>query len=97
MFVAIVTFQAHVDQVEEVVKRYREFGAPWMKSQQGLVNFRVMTDKHTGKGRHVAVWQTEADARAFVQTGAFMELFSRFRDVFTGPPAREVYELDVEV
>jgi quinol monooxygenase YgiN len=96
MYVAVVTFQAHTDQVQEVVRRYHEFGVPWMKSQKGLANFRIMTDKKSGKGRHVAVWETEADARHFVESGAFMELFSRFRDVFTGPPSREVYELDVE-
>ncbi|MBL8541360.1 MAG: antibiotic biosynthesis monooxygenase [Betaproteobacteria bacterium] len=96
MYVAVVTFQAYPDQVEEVIKRYQEFGVPWMKSQKGMANFRVMTDKTSGKGRHVAVWETEADARAFVETGAFVDLFSRFRDVFTGPPAREVYELDIQ-
>jgi quinol monooxygenase YgiN len=96
MHVAVVTFQTYPDQVQEVIKRYHEFGVPWMKSQKGMANFRVMTDKKTGKGRHVAVWETEADARAFVESGAFIELFSRFGDVFTGPPSREVYELDVQ-
>lgn len=96
MHVAVVTFQAHPDQIDEVIKRYAEFGVPWMKSQKGMASFRVMTDKKTGKGRHVAVWESEADARAFVATGAFVELFSRFRDVFTGPPSREVYELDIQ-
>jgi len=94
--VAVVTFQAYADQLDEVIRRYREFGVGWMKSQPGLVDFRVMTDKKTGKGRHVAVWATEADARSFVETGAFVQLFSHFRDVFSGPPSREVYELDIQ-
>jgi len=49
MHVAVVTFQAYPDQVQEVIKRYHEFGVPWMKSQKGMANFRVMTDKKTGK------------------------------------------------
>jgi len=94
--VAVVTFQAYPDRIDDVITRYRESGVPWMQSQAGLVDFRLMTDKKTGKGRHVAVWATEADARRFVETGAFVQLFSQFRDVFSGPPSREVYELDIQ-
>jgi quinol monooxygenase YgiN len=97
MHVAVVTFQAYADRLDEVIGRYKEVGVPWMKSQPGLVDFRLMTDKKTGKGRHVAVWASEADARRFVETGSFQQLFSQFRDVFSGPPSREVYELDIQV
>ena len=71
MHVAVVTFQAYPDQVAEVIKRYHEFGVPWMKSQKGMANFRVMTDKKTGKGRHVAVWETEADALALMEPDTY--------------------------
>ena len=55
----------------------------------------LLTDRSTGKGVTVGLWETEADLKANEASGYLQEQTAKFAGVFAAPPVREEYEVSV--
>jgi len=55
----------------------------------------LLTDRKTGKGIGITLWESEDDAIANEQSGYYQEQLNKFKDVFTALPVREGYEVSL--
>lgn len=56
----------------------------------------MLTDRKTGKGISIALWESEQDAVANEKSGYYQQQVGRFKDYFTKPPVQEAYEVSVQ-
>jgi len=97
MHARVVTVQIQPGKIDEAVSIYRDSVMPAAKQQKGFKGAFLLTDRNTGKGVSVALWETEADLKAGEASGYYQEQIAKFGGVFAGPPAREHYEVSVQV
>lgn len=96
MFARLTIVQLKVDRIDESVKLYEDSVVPAAKSQKGYRGIYLLTDRKTGKGISIALWDSEEDAIANEQSGYYQEQVNRFKDLFAAPPVREGYEVSVQ-
>lgn len=95
-FARITITQSKVESIDEMVKIYRESVVPAAKSQKGFVEIMLLTNRETGKGISIAIWQSEEDAIANEKSGYYQEQVNKFKAFFTAPPVREGYEVSIK-
>ena len=93
MFARVTMIQIKSDDVDEAVKIYKESVTPARKAQKGSRGAYLLTDRKTGKGIAITLWDSEQEAIANEQSGYYQEQLSKFKDVFVAPPVREGYEV----
>jgi len=93
MFARVTMFQTKSDKLDEAVKIYKENVSPIRKSQKGSRGAYFLTDRKTGKGMAISLWESEDDAIATEQSGYYQENLNKFKDVFAASPVREGYEV----
>ncbi len=95
MFARITIVQLKEGKVDEAINIYKGTVVA-AKSQKGYKGSYLLTDRDTGKGMSITIWDTEEDAVANEQSGYYQEQVGRFKDVFKAPPVREGYEVSVQ-
>ena len=96
MFARVTTVQVNIDKLDEATKIYEESVIPAAKSQKGFRGAYLLTDRKTGKGISMTLWESEEDAIANEQSGYYQEQLNKFKEVFIAPPVREGYEVSVQ-
>jgi heme-degrading monooxygenase HmoA len=96
MFARLTILQVKPDDLDEVVKIYRDKVVPAAKSQKGYKGALLLNDRKTGKGISIALWESEGDALENEKSGYYQEQVGRFKDYITKPPVREGYEVSVK-
>ena len=96
MFSRVTIVQTKEDKVDEAIKIYKDNVVPAAKSQKGYKGAYLLTDRETGKGISITIWDTEEDAVANEQSGYYQEQLGKFKDIFKAPPVREGYEVSVQ-
>ena len=96
MFARLTIVQAKSDKLDETIKIFEEGVVPAAKSQKGFREAYLLTDRKTGKGVSITLWDSEEDAIANEQSGYYQEQISKFKDCFAAPPAREGYEVSLQ-
>jgi len=96
MFARLTIVQVKMDKLDETVKIFEENVVPVAKSQKGYRGGYLLTDRKTGKGIAMTLWDSEADAIANEQSGYYQEQVSKFKDLWTAPPIREGYEVSLQ-
>ena len=96
MFARFTIVQSAKDKIDEVIKLYEDSVVPAAKSQKGYRGAYLFTDRQTGKGYSISLWDTEEDAIANEQSGYYKEQVGKFAEYFTGPPVQEGYEVSVQ-
>ena len=96
MFARFTIVQVDSDKVDEVIKLYEDSVVPGGKAQQGFRGIYLFTDRKTGKGYSISLWDSEADAVAKEQSGYYKEQVGKFAQYFTAPPVQEGYEVSVQ-
>ena len=69
MFARLTIVEVKVDKLDEAGKLYEEGVIPAAKSQKGFRGAYLLTDRKTGKGMSITLWESEADALAGEQSG----------------------------
>ena len=92
----VTTVQVQPGKWEEAIGIYRDHVIPAAQSQQGFRGAQLLTNRTTGQGLSVTMWDSEADMVAGEASGYFQEQLARFKDIFTAPPAREQYEVSAQ-
>ena len=95
MFARVTMFQTNSDKIDEAIKIYTESVSPVRRAQKGSCGGYFLTDRKTGKGIAISLWDSEEDAIANEQSGYYQEQLSKFKDCFAAPPVREGYEVDL--
>ena len=96
MFARFTIVQVNPDKVDEVIKLYEESVVPAAKSQKGYRGAYLYTDRKTGKGYSISLWDSEEDAIANEQSGYYKEQVGKFAEYLTAPPVQEGYEVSVQ-
>jgi len=96
MFARLTIVTMKSDKIDETIKIYEESVIPAAKSQKGFRGIYLLTDRKTGKGISIALWDSEEDAIANEQSGYYQEQLGKFKGFFTAPPVREGYEVSLQ-
>ena len=96
MFARLSIVQVKIDKLDETRKIFEESVIPAAKSQKGYRGGYLLTDRKTGKGISITLWDSEEDAIANEQSGYYQKQISKFKDFFTAPPVREGYEVSLQ-
>ena len=80
---------------DEVIRIYRDSVVPACQGQKGFKGLYLLHDKNTGKGYTISLWDTEADMVAAEASGFYQQQVVKFKDVLSGPPVKENYEVSV--
>ena len=96
MFARFTIVEVNVDKIDEVIKLYEDGVVPAAKSQKGYCGAYMFTNRKTGKGYSISLWESEEDAIANEQSGYYKEQVGKFAGYFTGPPVQEGYEVSVK-
>jgi heme-degrading monooxygenase HmoA len=95
MYARIVTVQVRPDKFDEAVSIFQNSVIPAAKQQKGFISLMLLTDRSTGKGISVGLWETEADLRANEASGYLQEQLAKLGGVVAAPPVRDEYEVSV--
>jgi quinol monooxygenase YgiN len=95
MFARATTVQIRPDAVDQAISIYRESVVPAAQAQKGFVSTSMLTDRASGKGLAVTVWQTMEDLLASESSGYYQEQVAKFAPILTAAPMRETYEVSV--
>lgn len=96
MFARFTIVQVNPDKIDETIKLYEESVVPTAKSQKGFKGMTLYTDRKTGKGYSISLWESEEDAIANEQSGYYREQVGKFAEYMTAPPVQEGYEVTVQ-
>ncbi len=96
MFARLTIVQVKIDKLDETIKIFEDSVVPAAKSQKGSRGAYLLTDRKTGKGISISLWDSEEDAIANEQSGYYQEQVGRFKDFFTAPPTQEGYEVSIQ-
>ncbi len=70
---------------------------PAAEKQKGFRGGYLLTDRATGKGISISLWETEADMKASETSGYLQEQIAKFGGLFAGPPIREAFEVSAHL
>lgn len=96
MFARFTIVQVNADKIDEVIKLYEDNVVTTAKSQKGYQGIYLFTDRKTGKGYSVSLWNSEEDAIANEQSGYYQEQVGKFAEYMTAPPIQEGHEVSVQ-
>jgi quinol monooxygenase YgiN len=96
MHARVVHVQIRHDKLDEATKLFQESVIPAMKQQQGNQGGYLLTDRTSGKGLSVSLWESEAAMTASESSGYLQEQLARFRDLFAQQPTPEHYEVSAQ-
>lgn len=96
MFARFTIIQVNVDKMDEVIQLYEDSVVPAAKSQKGYRGAKLFTDRKTGKGCSISLWDSKEDAIANEQSGYYKEQVGKFAEYMTAPPVQEGYEVSVQ-
>ena len=96
MYARVSMTQIQPGQTDEVIRIYRDSVVPAAKLQKGYKGLYLLTDRKTGKGLSIALWETEADMKAGEKSGYYQQQVAKFKDFLSAPPVREIYEASVQ-
>ena len=96
MFARFTIVQVNVDKIDESIKLYEESVVPTAKSLKGFRSITLYTDRKTGKGYSISIWDSEEDAIANEQSGYYREQVGKFAEFMTAPPVQEGYEVTAQ-
>ena len=96
MFARVTFTQVDLNKFDETVGLYQDSVIPAAKSQKGYRGAYLLTDRKSGKGISITIWDSEEDAITNEQSGYYQEQLGKFKDSFTAPPVREGYEISIQ-
>lgn len=97
MYTRMVTVHVVKDQIDEVVRIWREEAVPAARQQPGFVDARLLVDRQTARGVSMLTWQSAEHANATGPGSDYLkQVFARFAAYFTGPPLVENLEVAAE-
>jgi heme-degrading monooxygenase HmoA len=95
MYARVTFATAEPAKVDETIKVMRDSILPAAKKQKGFKGLFNLTNRNTGKGIVIVLWNTEADMTAGESSGFYREQVAKEMPLLSGPPTMEHYEVSV--
>ena len=96
MYARLTVIHVKEDRIDEAIKLYEESVVPEAKKQKGYQGAFLLTDRKTGDGISLTLWESEEDAGANEESLYYQEQLVKFIPLFkTLKPIREGYEVSV--
>ena len=96
MFARFTIVQMKMDKMDDAIELYGDSVVSGAKSKKGFCGIYLFTDRKTGKGYSISLWDSEEDAVANEQSGYYKEQVGKFAEHFSAPPVQEGYEVSVK-
>ncbi len=96
MFARLTTVTVEKDKIDETIRIFADNIVPNAKSQKGYRGAYLLTNRETGKGVAISMWDSEEDATANEQSGYYQEQVGKVAAFFTTPPILDGYEVSVQ-
>jgi len=96
MHTRVVSVQVKPDKMDDVVNIWRDSVLPVTKQLQGFKGALLLSNRETGRGMSLTLWETEADMKAVETSGAFHQMLAKFTPLFAGQPVQEHYEVSLQ-
>lgn len=93
MFARVTTAYLSIDKADEAIRVMQEGIMPAAKTQNGFVQFIGLSDRKTGKGVIITLWDSEEDAITNEQSGYYQEQVGKLAPFFITAPVREGFEV----
>lgn len=96
MYARLTHLDVWPDKADEAIELYEKSVVPAAKSQKGFVGLYLLSDRTTGKGLAITLWESEEDALANEHNRYYQEQLVKFLEFFQAPPIREGYQVSVQ-
>ncbi len=96
MYARVTIVQIRPGKMDEGIGVFRDSVVPAAKHQKGHIGHYLLTERKSGKGISISLWETEADMTAGESSGHYQQQLAKFKDIFAAPPVREDYEVSVQ-
>jgi heme-degrading monooxygenase HmoA len=83
-------------KMDEAIKVERDSILSAAKKQKGYEGLYFLTNRNTGKGMTISLWDTEADMAAAEGNGYYREQIAKLLPLVSGPAIKEHYEVNVQ-
>ena len=96
MFARLLSVQGRIDKLNEAIKIWKEKDIPLMTSVKGYRGAYLLTDRKTAKAISMTLWDSEEDAIADEKSALHQKQVDMYKDVMTGEPIHQRYEVSAQ-
>ena len=96
MYARVVSAQAQLNKLDEVVEIFQSMEAAWQQ-QKGFQGAYLLVNQNTGNILSISTWATRADLDATEASGWYQDQVARFSKTWVAPPTREIFEIAVHI
>lgn len=96
MFARVTTAYVSISRIDETIEIVQENIIPAAKSQKGFRGLYRLSDRKTGRGITISLWDTEEDALANEGSGYYQEQVGKLAPYYVTTPIREGYEVSAQ-
>jgi heme-degrading monooxygenase HmoA len=93
MFARLVSAPASSDKLNEIIRIWKEKDMPLMKDVKGYRSAYLLTDRKTGRGMSMTLWDSEEDAIADAESALHQKQVNMYAGLFTGEVTHQYYEV----
>ena len=97
MYARVVSMETLPMDMREAVRIYQESVLPAAKKQRGFRGALMLTDRDTGEGVSITLWESEDDMRASETSGFYHRKLDELDALFISTPVRKHYGVSVRV
>jgi heme-degrading monooxygenase HmoA len=95
MYARITVDPIQSGKIGQAIKIERDSILRAAKVEKGFKGLYFLTNRKTGKGMTISLWDTESDMKAAESSGYYSEQLAKLLPLVSGPPARDYYEVNV--
>ncbi len=96
MHTRLTMLQAQAGRTSEVLRIFQDSITPSTKQQKGLRQIFLFTKPNSDQVVWLSFWATETDLQAADNSGFFKEQIEKVKDLLTGPPVTDMYEVTTD-
>jgi heme-degrading monooxygenase HmoA len=95
MYARVVSVQVALEGIDEAEMVFRDRIMPSLLETEGFRGAVLLTDRSSGSGTTITVWESDAHARANEESGMLRQNLGRIQHLLRSAPAVEGYEVRV--
>jgi hypothetical protein len=96
MYVRVTYDPIQPGKMDEAIRIERESILPAAKMEAGFKGLYFMTNRKTGQGLTISLWDTEVDMLQAEKSGYYRDQIAKLIPLASGPAVREHYEVSVQ-
>ena len=97
MHARVTTVAINTAKIAEATRIYDTNIGPAIAANKGFRGALLLTDEKTGEGISITLWDSEADGKAYENSGSYKAQVDKLRSLFTDTPSLKTYTVGVEV